>query len=182
MLIAIIVIVVLLVIAVIMMYNGLVRQRNLVDEAESQIDVQLQRRADLLPNLLETVKGYAAHEKETLANVTAMRTQITDPNASLGDKVKADNQLTETLNHLFAVSESYPDLKANQNFMSLQEELANTENKISFSRQNYNANVMELNNKLQSFPSNLVAKMGNFKQKEFLQVPEAAKEVPQMKF
>ncbi|WP_283679549.1 LemA family protein [Lentilactobacillus sp. Marseille-Q4993] len=176
------IVIAIIVILVIVMYNGLVRQRNLVDEAESQIDVQLQRRADLLPNLLETVKGYATHEKETLAKVTEMRTQISDPNASIADKVKADNQLTDTLNHLFAVSENYPDLKANQNFLSLQEELTNTENKISFSRQNYNANVMELNNKLQSFPSNLVAKLGNFKQREFLQIPDKAREVPQMKF
>ncbi len=116
------VIILVIIIAVILMYNGLVNQRNLVDEAASQIDVQLQRRGDLLPNLLETVKGYAKHEQETFAKVTAMRSQIQDPNVSLGDKVKADNQLTGALNHLFAVSENYPELKANQNFLALQED------------------------------------------------------------
>jgi LemA protein len=176
------VIILVIIIAVILMYNGLVNQRNLVDEAASQIDVQLQRRGDLLPNLLETVKGYAKHEQETFAKVTAMRSQIQDPNVSLGDKVKADNQLTGALNHLFAVSENYPELKANQNFLALQEELTNTENKIAFSRQNYNSNVMVYNNKLQTFPSNLVAKFGNFPVHSYLEVPEKSKEVPQMKF
>ncbi len=182
MLIAIIVIVVLLILAIVLLYNGLVTQRNLVDEASSQINVQLQRRADLLPNLMETVKGYATHEKETFALVTEMRTKMKDPEASINDKIKADNQLTDALGHLFAVSENYPELKANQNFLSLQEELANTENKISFSRQNYNANVMAYNNKLQTFPSNLVAGMGHFEKREFLEIPAASKAVPQMKF
>lgn len=176
------VIIVLLIIWIIALYNGLVSQRNLVDEAASQIDVQLQRRGDLLPNLLETVKGYAKHEQETFAKVTEMRTQITDPNVSLGDKVKADNELTGALNHLFAVSENYPELKANQNFIALQEELSNTENKIAFSRQNFNSNVMVYNNKIQTFPSNLVAKFGNFAVRGYLEVPEKTKEVPQMKF
>ncbi len=176
------VIVLIIIFIIIALYNGLVSQRNLVDEAASQIDVQLQRRGDLLPNLLETVKGYAKHERETLATVTQMRAAIADPNASLGDKVKADNQLTGALNHLFAVSENYPDLKANQNFIALQEELTNTENKVAFSRQNYNSNVMAYNNKLQTFPSNLVAKFGTFPVKEYLEAPEASKEVPKMQF
>lgn len=174
--------VIVIIIIGILMYNGLVSQRNLVDEGASQIDVQLQRRADLIPNLLETVKGYASHEKETLATVTEMRAAIANPNASLSEKVVADNQLTGALSHLFAVSENYPDLKANQNFLSLQEELSNTENKIAFSRQNYNSNVMLYNNKLQSFPSNLVAKMGNFTARDYLEIPQAAREVPQVKF
>lgn len=176
------VIVILLIIWIVALYNGLVSQRNLVDEAASQIDVQLQRRGDLLPNLLETVKGYAKHEQETFEKVTAMRSQLKDPNVSLGDKVKADNELTGALNHLFAVSENYPELKANQNFLALQEELTNTENKIAFSRQNYNSNVMVYNNKLQTFPSNMVAKFGNFPEHSYLEVPEQSKEVPQMKF
>ncbi|EEI20813.1 LemA family protein [Lentilactobacillus hilgardii] len=176
------VILIIIILMIVVLYNGIVSQRNLVDEAASQIDVQLQRRADLLPNLLETVKGYAKHERETLATVTQMRAAISDPSASLSDKVKADNQLTGALNHLFAVSENYPDLKANQNFLSLQEELTNTENKVAFSRQNYNSNVMAYNNKLQTFPSNLVSKFGNFPVRDYLEAPEGSKEVPKMKF
>lgn len=175
-------VILIIIIILVVLYNGIVSQRNLVDEAASQIDVQLQRRADLLPNLLETVKGYAKHERETLTTVTQMRAAISDPNASLADKVKADNQLSGALSHLFAVSENYPDLKANQNFLSLQEELTNTENKVAFSRQNYNSNVMAYNNKLQTFPSNVIAKFGNFPVRDYLEAPEGSKEVPKMKF
>ena len=149
-------IVVILVLAIIGMYNSLVSAKVKVDNAWSQIDVQLQRRFDLIPNFVETVKGYMAHEKETLTKVTELRTSWANA-TSIDEKAKLNNQLSDTLKTIMAVSENYPDLKANQNFLEMQEELRNTENKISFSRQFYNDTVTMYNTKLEVFPSNLIA-------------------------
>jgi len=164
-------------------YNGLVGARNVVKNAWSQIDVQLKRRHDLIPNLMETVKGYMAHERGTLEAVTKARQQAIDIAGSTEDRIKAENALSQTLRSLFAVAESYPDLKANQNFMALQEELASTENKIGFARQAYNDAVLRLNNRIQMFPSNIIAGMFNFQMETFFQVetPED-RQVPQVKF
>ena len=155
-------IVVLLVIAIISMYNGLVSARVKVDNAWSQIDVQLQRRFDLIPNFVETVKGYAAHESETFEKIAQLRTSWANA-GTVAEKAELDNQLSGALKTIMAVSENYPDLKANQNFMELQEELRNTENKISFSRQFYNDTVTMYNTKLEVFPSNIIANMFAFK-------------------
>lgn len=154
-------ILVVLVIAVIGMYNGLVQSKIKVDNAWSQIDVQLQRRFDLIPNFVETVKGYMAHEKETFEKIAALRTSWANTN-SVSEKAKLDSELSTSLKTIMAVSESYPELKANQNFSDLSEELRNTENKISFSRQFYNDAVTMYNTKLQVFPSNIIAGMFNF--------------------
>ena len=154
-------IVVILVIAIISMYNGLVSSRVKVDNAWSQIDVQLQRRFDLIPNFVETVKGYMTHEKETFEKIAALRTSWANAE-SVSDKAKLDGELSTTLKTIMAVSESYPELKANQNFSELSEELRNTENKISFARQFYNDSVTMYNTKLQVFPSNIIAGMFNF--------------------
>lgn len=154
-------ILVVLIIAVIGMYNGLVQSKIKVDNAWSQIDVQLQRRFDLIPNFVETVKGYMAHEKETFEKIAALRTSWANTN-SISEKAKLDNELSTSLKTIMAVSESYPELKANQNFSDLSEELRNTENKISFSRQFYNDAVTMYNTKLQVFPSNIIAGMFNF--------------------
>jgi LemA protein len=161
------------------MYNGLVRARNEVKNAWSQIDVQLNRRHDLIPNLVETVKGYMTHERETLEAVTRARQQAIQVSGGLEEKARAENQLTQTLRSLFAVSEAYPDLKANQNFLALQEELASTENKISFSRQYYNDSVLSLNNKVEMFPTNIIAGMFQFTKETFFEAetPEARKPV-----
>ena len=150
-----------LVVAVIGMYNGLVQARMKVDNAWSQIDVQLQRRFDLIPNFVETVKGYMTHEKETFEKIAALRTSWANA-TSVSEKAELDVQLSNTLKTIMAVSESYPELKANQNFSDLSEELRNTENKISFSRQFYNDTVTMYNTKLQVFPSNIIAGMFNF--------------------
>jgi LemA protein len=152
-------------------YNGLVGSRNQVKNAWAQIDVQLKRRYDLIPNLVETVKGYAKHERETLEAVTNARNIAQQlSSAGAGDRSKAEGDLSFALSRLIAVAEQYPDLKANQNFLALQEELASTENKISFSRQFYNDSVLNYNNKTQMFPSNIVASMGGFKASEFFEV------------
>ena len=158
-------IVVILVIAVISMYNDLVSRRVKVDNAWSQIDVQLQRSFDLIPNFVETLKGYAAHESETFEKITELRTSWANAQ-TVTEKAELDNQLSGALKTIMAVSENYPDLKANQNFSELSEELRNTENKISFSRQFYNDNVTMYNEKLQLFPSNIIANMFNFKPRE----------------
>lgn len=142
-------------------YNGLVTSRQKVKNAWSQIDVQLQRRFDLIPNFVETVKGYMTHEKDTLAKVTELRTSWSNAN-TVDEKAELNNQLSSTLKTIMAVSENYPDLKANQNFLDLQEELRNTENKISFSRQFYNDTVTRYNTKLEVFPSNIIAGLFNF--------------------
>ena len=171
-------IVVILVIAVISMYNDLVSRRVKVDNAWSQIDVQLQRRFDLIPNFVETVKGYAAHESETFEKITELRTSWANAQ-TVTEKAELDNQLSGALKTIMAVSENYPDLKANTNFSELSEELRNTENKISFSRQFYNDNVTMYNEKLQLFPSNIIANMFNFKPRELFAVEnnEARKNV-----
>ena len=165
-------IVVILVIAIISMYNGLVSSRVKVDNAWSQIDVQLQRRFDLIPNFVETVKGYAAHESETFEKITSLRTSWANAN-TVAEKADLDNQLSGALKTIMAVSENYPDLKANQNFSELSQELRNTENKISFSRQFYNDTVTMYNQKLQIFPSNIIANMFNFTPRELFTVDNA---------
>lgn len=154
-------IIVILVIAFIAMYNGLVSARIKVDNAWSQIDVQLQRRFDLIPNFIETVKGYASHESDTLEKITNLRTSWANAN-TVAEKASLDGEISTALKTIMAVSESYPDLKANQNFSELSEELRNTENKISFSRQFYNDTVTMYNEKLQVFPSNIIARMFHF--------------------
>ncbi|MDQ0091308.1 LemA protein [Paenibacillus anaericanus] len=173
-------VVAIILIYVIVAYNGLVKLRNWVKESWSQIDVQLKRRHDLIPNLLETVKGYAKHEKETLAKVIQARNGLISGSPS--ERVEADSQLQGALKSVFALGESYPDLKADQNFVALQEELANTENKVAYSRQLYNKTVAEYNTKRESFPTNMIAGMFNFKAEQLLVTPEAEKEVPKITF
>lgn len=168
------------VIYVIVAYNGLVKLRNWVKESWSQIDVQLKRRHDLIPNLVETVKGYAKHEKETLEQVIAARNQLL--NGSPQERMEADNQLAGALKSIFALSEAYPDLKANQNFIQLQEELTTTENKVAYSRQLYNKTVADYNIKRESFPSNIVANLFGFKAEEQLSIPEVEREAPKITF
>ena len=154
-------ILVIIIVTIIGMYNGLVQSRIKVDNAWSQIDVQLQRRFDLIPNFVETVKGYMSHEKETFEKIAALRTSWANAE-SVSDKAKLDGELSTTLKTIMAVSESYPELKANQNFSELSEELRNTENKMTFARQFYNDSVTMYNTKLQVFPSNIIAGMFNF--------------------
>ncbi len=175
-------VVVLLVLMLIGMYNGLVRARLAVKNAWSQIDVQLKRRYDLIPNLVETVKGYAAHERGTLDAVVRARQQCIDA-SGVRSQAAAENMLTGALRQLFALAEAYPDLKANQNFSQLQEELASTENKISFARQYYNNTVENYNAKIQSFPAVLFAGMFGFTPEEFFELEDAAeREAPKVKF
>lgn len=179
----IIIILILLVAVYIGIYNGLQKAKVHADEAWSQIDVQLKRRNDLIPNLVETVKGYAKHESGTLEKVVALRNQLVNiPNSDHEEAIKLSNQITDSLRSIFALAENYPDLKANQNFMSLQEELTNTENKIAYSRQLYNSTVAMFNEKLLTFPSNLVAKIHVFKNMDYLQTPTEEKAVPKVKF
>ncbi len=167
-------IVIALILAIIAMYNSLIRLKNRVQEAWSDIDVQLKRRYDLIPNLINTVKGYASHEQETLEKVTKARTDAMavqsggDPKA----QAQAENMLSSTLKSIFALSENYPDLKANQNFLELQRELSDTENKIQASRRFYNGNVRDFNTKLQVFPTNIIANMLGFKEREFFEIEE----------
>ncbi|HEU4420720.1 MAG TPA: LemA family protein [Planctomycetota bacterium] len=158
-------------------YNGLVSRRNETKNSWSQIDVQLKRRYELIPNLVETVKGYMKHERETLeAVIRARQTCVDFKNAgNIAELVKAEGALTQSLRGLFAVAENYPDLKANQNMLSLQEELKSTENRVGFARQAYNDAVMRLNNAIEMFPGSVIAGMGNFKQAVFFEV-EAAEE------
>jgi LemA protein len=169
-------------VAAIGIYNGLIQLRNRADNAWAQVDVQLRRRYDLIPNLVETVKGYAAHEKETFQKVTEARTAAINA-GTVGEQSKAENMLTGALKSLFAVSEAYPDLKANQNFLMLQEELAGTEGKIAYARQFYNDMVMKFNTKQQVFPSNIIASMFGFQEKEYFEIEEAeAKEPVKVEF
>ena len=165
-------------------YNALVSARNEVKNAWAQIDVQLKRRHDLIPNLVETVKGYMEHERGTLEAVVKARQQAVTINSdNVDDVAKMETALGKTLKSLFAVAENYPDLKANQNFIALQEEITSTENKISFARQFYNDAVLNLNNKTEMFPSNLFASIFNFKAASFFEVTdEQEREVPQVKF
>ncbi|MBN1191374.1 MAG: LemA family protein [Dehalococcoidales bacterium] len=179
------VIIVLLLIIYIAMYNGLIGLRNQVKNAWAQIDVQLKRRHDLIPNLVETVKGYMEHERGTLEAVTNARNlaQSLSSGANVAEISKAEGALSSALSRLLAVVENYPNLKANENFLALQEELTSTENKISFSRQYYNDSVLRYNNKIQMFPSNIVAGMGNFKLSDFFEVTAAAeREAPKVSF
>jgi len=169
-LIAIIVIVVVLVLFVVFLYNSVIRLRNQIKNSWAQIDVQLKRRNDLIPNLIESVKGYMKHEKGVLESITKARTSImntTDP----AKKAKASDALSGTLKSLFAVAENYPKLQANQNFLQLQEELSGTENKIAYSRQHYNDMVMLFNTRIQTFPNNVVARMMNFTAEKSLETP-----------
>jgi len=175
------VILIILVFLVISIYNSLVTLRQRTEESWSDIDVQLKRRYDLIPNLVETVKGYATHEKELLENVTKARNVAMGAN-SLEDKAQAENMLSGTLKSLFAVSENYPDLKANQNFIELQRELSDTENKIQASRRFYNSTVMTLNTKIETVPSNLIASMFGFIKKEYFEIEEQEKEVVKVQF
>jgi LemA protein len=180
-LIIVIVLVVIVVVAVVAIYNGLVKRRQQVDNSWSQIDVQLKRRHDLIPNLVEAVKDYMQYEKETLTKVTEARAAAISAGAQGPQaQAQAENMLTGALKSLFAVVENYPDLKANQNVMSLQEELTTTENKISFARQFYNDSVMTFNVKIQQFPSNVIAGMFNFHERQFFQGEEADREVPKV--
>jgi LemA protein len=177
-------VVVVLAIILFILYNGLVRLRNQVKNAWAQIDVQLKRRYDLIPNLVETAKGYMKHERETLEAVTNARNLAQQvSSAGAGERAKAEGELSSALSRLLAVVENYPDLKANQNFLALQEELTSTENKISFSRQYYNDSVLRYNNQTQMVPSNIVASMFGFKASEFFEVTLAAeREAPKVSF
>ncbi|GEO67357.1 LemA family protein [Levilactobacillus spicheri] len=177
------VIVILLVVWYVSLYNGFVQARTHVQESWSQIDVQLKRRNDLIPNLVSTAKGYANYEQSTLQKVVELRNQLTAvPSGDRQQTMAVSNELSGTLRSLFAVAENYPDLKANEQFKQLMEELTNTENKIAYSRQLYNSTVASLNMKIQSFPSNLVANIHHFKMEEYLQVPEEEKTAPKVSF
>ena len=173
-----------IVIALIAIYNGLVRLRNMVDEAWNQISVQLKRRHDLIPNLVNAVKGYMKFEQETLTRIiearnTAVTAQQAGPQGA-AQAGQAENMLTGALRQLFALMENYPDLKANQNVMQLQEELTTTENQIAFSRQHYNATVRQMNTSIQTFPNVLVAGMFGFREREYFQIEEADTAVPEV--
>jgi LemA protein len=171
-----------LVIWLIAIYNGLVRLRNQVKEAWSDIDVQLKRRYDLIPNLIETVKGYAGHEKGVFEKVTEARTRAISASGT-AEKAQAENALSSTLKSLFAVSENYPQLRASENFSKLQDELSDTENKIQAARRFYNGNVMNFNTKQEVFPSSMIASVFGFTKSEFFEIEEPAeKEAPKVKF
>ena len=172
--IVVIALVVLLLLYVIVTYNGLVRLRNRIQNAWAQIDVQLRRRYDLIPNLVETVKGYATHEKGTFEAVTQARANAINAQGP-AEQAQAENMISGALKSLFAVSEAYPDLKANQNFLSLQEELSGTEGRISYARQYYNDAVLRLNTKIQSFPSNILAGMFGFKEHEYFEADDTSR-------
>ncbi|AIS30936.1 MAG: LemA family protein [Methanobacterium formicicum] len=177
----ILVIIILIVVVFVYLYNSLVKLRNRVKNAWSQIDVQLNRRADLIPNLVETVKGYAKHEKTVFENVTAARAGLMNAK-TVQETAEANNVLTETLKSLFAVAENYPDLKASENFRELQGQLEETENKIAYSRQFYNDTVLMYNNKCQMVPSNIIASLFNFQEEEFFEIEETKREVPKVEF
>jgi len=170
--IVIVAIVLLVLLILVLSYNGLIKSRNRVDNAWSQIDVQLKRRHDLIPNLVETVKGYAAHERGTLEAVTNARANAINASSSgtVADQAQAENVLSGALKSLFAVAEAYPDLKANQNFLQLQEEVTSTEDRIAYARQFYNDSVLNYNNKIQTFPRNVVANSFKFEKREFFDV------------
>ena len=174
-------VIVLLVIIVIVMYNRLVRLRNRIDAAWSQIDVQLKRRYDLIPNLVESVRGYASHERETFEQVTRARQQAVDARG-IEDQAKAENFLTQTLRSLFAVAEAYPQLQANQNFLALQEELTGTEGRIAFARQFYNEQVLAYDNSIEVFPTNVLAGAFGFKEKPYFETETASREPVKVDF
>jgi len=177
----ILIVIALLLVWLIALYNGLVVLKNRCDEAWSDIDIQLKRRYDLIPNLIETVKGYAKQEKEVFTKVTEARASAMQATAP-AEKAKAENALSETLKSLFAVSENYPDLKSSQNFLQLQTELTDTEDKIQASRRFYNANVLSFNNRLQVFPSNIFAGMLGYQKRTFFEVAEGEKEPVKVQF
>lgn len=183
--IGIILLVVLIVLIIVAMffgiYNRIIRSENQIDNSWAQIDVQLKRRADLIPNLMETVKGYMTHEQETLQNVTNARAALMGAKTPQ-ESMNADNMLTGTLKTLFAVAENYPNLKANENFLQLQDELTHTEDKIAFARQHYNDSVLKFNNTIETFPGNIFANMMGKKEHEMLPIPEASREVPKVSF
>lgn len=179
--IAVIVIVVLFLVWFFSYYNKIIKTENRIDNAWAQIDVQLKRRADLIPNLLEAVKGYMKHEKEVLENVTKARTSLLNAGTPQ-ENMEADNMLTGALKTLFAVSENYPDLKANTNFLNLQDELAHTENKVSYARQHFNDSVLNYNNTIETFPGFIFANMMNKKERDMLQIPVEDREVPKVSF
>ncbi len=175
-------VVVIVALLAVVLYNRLVRTRNMVDNAWSQVDVQLKRRLDLIPNLVETVKGYAAHEKSTFeAVINARNAAVAAPSAP-GSQAQANNALTGALRQLFALSEAYPDLKANQNFLALQEELTSTESRVAYARQFYNDSVLGYHNQLDTFPTILIAKLGTFAHREFFEAEDSAKIPPSVKF
>ncbi|WNM27586.1 LemA family protein [Demequina capsici] len=174
--------VVIVVIWAVAQYNGLVRLRNLVQESWRQIDVELQRRHDLIPNLVETVKGYATHERSTLDEVTEARAVAAAPGSSPAEQAQQENVLTQALGRLFAVAEAYPDLKANQSFLQLQQELTNTEDRVAAGRRFYNANVRTLNTRIETFPTNVLAGMFSFTRSEYFETVEAARQVPGVQF
>ena len=179
--IVIVIIVLLVIVYLVAAYNGLIRRRNQIENAWSQIDVQLKRRHDLIPNLVETVKGYAEHEKSTLdAVIQARNAAVAAPTPSA--TAAAEGQLTGALRQVFALGEAYPDLKANQNFLALQEELSATEGRVAYARQFYNDSVLEYNNKLQQFPTVYYAKMLHFQRREYFETDEAARETPAVDF
>ncbi len=180
-LIVILVLIVLLVLFVVGQYNGLVKLRNRVENAWAQIDVQLKRRYDLIPNLLETVKGYASHEKETLESVIQARNMAVSATGPAA-QAQSENMLTGALKSLFAVSEAYPDLKANQNFLELQEELTGTEGRIAFARQAYNDSVLKYNTKIQQFPGVIFAGLFNFTEREYFETDGDSRENVQVSF
>ena len=176
------VIVVLLIVFITGIYNALIRLRNQVDNAWSQIDVQLKRRHDLIPNLVETAKGYMQHERETFEAITNARSKAMGAN-TVADAAQAEGALTDALSKFMLVVENYPDLKANQNFLSLQETLTSTENKIAFARQGYNDQVLFFNNKIMMFPSNIIANSFNFTKRDFFEIEDAAeRQAPKVSF
>ena len=173
-------IVALFVLFIIATFNSLISLRNRVDNAWSQIDVQLKRRYDLIPNLVNTVKGYMKHEKGTLTEITKMRAMLVS--GSMQERAKASNAITDALKSIFAVAENYPQLKASENFKMLQEELSGTESKIAYARQFFNDNVMIMNNKIQQFPSNIIANMMVLKEREFFRAEESEKKAVKVEF
>lgn len=178
----IVIVVALILVYVVVAYNGLVRQRNQVDNAWSQVDVQLKRRLDLIPNLVESVKGYAKHEQATFQAVIEARQAALSAPAQPGPQAAADSVVTGALRQLFALSEAYPDLKANQNFLSLQEELTSTESRVAYARQFYNDSVMGYHNKLDTFPTVFIARLGNFTRREFFEAEQDARTAPTVEF
>lgn len=175
-------IVVLLLVYFVLAYNGLVRLRNRVENAWSQIDVQLKRRIDLIPNLVETVKGYRDHERETLEAVIQARNAAIAAPSDPHSQANADNLLTGALRQLFALAENYPELKANQNFLALQEELTATEGRVAYARQFYNDSVLNYNQKIEQFPTMIVARLANFTRRDYFEADEAARTVPTVEF
>ncbi|HIH19735.1 TPA: LemA family protein [Candidatus Micrarchaeota archaeon] len=174
-------VIVLVLLFLVLLYNGLIRSRNNVDNSWSQIDVQLKKRSDLIPNLVETVKGYAKHEKEVFTQVTQARANMLKAQ-TVGEKAKASNMISDALKSIFAVAEAYPQLRASENFKHLQEELSDIEGKIAYARQFYNDSVLEYNNSTQVFPNNVLAGSMGFTKRDFFEVAEADKKLVKVKF